>query len=153
MAAYASTNAQITALANGDATAAAAALDAGSQEIDEAFASGGYATPIDLSALASGDAKTRLTARLADACRAIAAYLLSSPSAGGGKKGASDKVEKDYKRIRAWLDKVAARQVTVPPLSLAAGSVGGLATGVQMVGDSDYPDTDALFDAASVLCP
>ena len=148
-AAYSETNATLTAMANGDSSTADSALAAGAAEIDEAFASGGYVTPLDLSALDAGYAKTRLVARLADVNRAIAAYILSSPATGLGKKGSSDKVEKDYKRARAWLDKVSAGEIAVPPLVQGGGgATGGMATGVQVVGDSTYPDTDKLLDRA-----
>lgn len=127
-------------------------LDAGAQEIDEAFAAAGYATPINTTALTalSSDAGDRLLARLANTNRAITVYRLSSPSQSTGKRGTSDRVEKDYENARAWLDKVAARAVLFPVLESISGGRVGSVTGLSVAGDAEtkWHPTDDEFALA-----
>lgn len=152
---YAASNAFLLSLAAQDAAEVLEALNAGAQEIDEAFASGGYNTPILLNLLPAGDATDRITAKLAMVNEAIAAYLLGSPANGTGRKGSSERVVKDYDNAILWLDRVATRETLIAVL-INNGFTTASGTGLQIVGDYEYDlseqigsdPSDNLFDVA-----
>lgn len=120
MAAYGAATSQLSELAGGDAARVDEALQAASQEIDDAFAGAGYLTPLDTSGLGA-DPKARLDAMLAVTCRQLAAWALSSKAT---KKGASDSVRLGQDDARRWLERVAERQVIFPGLPRGAAAVG-----------------------------
>lgn len=138
-------------LAGNSSTLVEEKLNSADQEIDDAFATGGYVTPLPISSITAGTAKDRLVARLATASKAIAAYLLSAPTE-GIKKGSSERVKKDADDARAWLKAVAARAIVVGVLDETAGAVAsGSYTGMSVVGDAEWAATPALVDAAQFL--
>lgn len=127
-------------------------LNSADQEIDEAFAAGGYTTPIPISAIATGEAKDRFLAKLATTSKAIAAYLLSAPAEGVGKKGSSERVKKDADDARAWLARIAEKKALVAVLDDTPGAVAsGNYTGCSVVGDARWDLTPALIDIANTV--
>lgn len=135
-------------LAGNSSTLVEEKLNAADQEIDEAFARGGYATPLPISSIAAGVAKDRLVSRLAGASKAIAAHLLSAPTE-GVKKGSSERVKKDADDARAWLKAVAEGSVTVGVLLETDGGYTGSETGMSVVGDATWALTPQLVDLSN----
>lgn len=148
--ASAASNPFLLELAGNSATLVEEKLNGADQEIDESFATGGYTTPIPVSSIASGVAKDRFTAKLAGASKAIAAYTLSAPAEGVGKKGSSERVKKDADDARAWLKQVATKAVVVAVLDETDGAVAaGSYTGCSVVGTAKWALTPELIDRAN----
>ena len=134
--AYASATPTLLKMAGNDQEHADRALAAGAERIDEAFAAGGYVTPLDIASLPEDpptalDAKTRITKQLEYADLSIAAWVLSSPV--DAKQGTPTKVKKDYDEIMKWLALIAEGKLKPPALSALGGSASG--TGMRIVGD------------------
>lgn len=140
MASYGAATQTLLSMAGGVTATVDEALASADQEIDEAFAAGGYSVPLDLASLPASDAKTRLVARLASASKNIAAWRLSSPAA--AKQGTPDWVRKNYENERLWLDRIAGRLIVI-------GILGGSAqSGLSIVGDVEWRATPEFFDFA-----
>jgi hypothetical protein len=138
--AYAEINSQLLAIAGNDRESVETALDAGAFDIDSAFQSGGYLTPIDLTEIADLTVRTRVTAKLAEVNRAKAAFQLSSGSS-RGRKGQSSVIAKDWSACNDWLKKVASRDVIIPGLPMAvdpSGLSGGGVTGFAVAGAASF---------------
>lgn len=149
---YGASTALLVALAGNDATLVTEKLNAADQEIDEAFATGGYTTPLPISSITAGAAKDRFVAKLLGVSKAIAAYLLSAPAEGTGRKGSSERVVQDAKDARDWLKRIASREVIVQVLDDTPGAVApGTYTGISAVGDADWALTPELVDLANTV--
>lgn len=140
-------NTYLLQLAGADSAVVAAALNSADEEIDEAFASGGYATPIPLSSIANATAAARLTAKLNTVSNAISGFLLSTPTNGTGKKGSPEKVAKDCTDARAWLARIAKGELIIQSLVDAGGLTAGV-TGLSVVGSHVWLADDTFFDLA-----
>jgi hypothetical protein len=117
------------------------ALDAGALDIDAAFSTAGYVTPLDLSPLTE-PALGRWTAKLALVNVALAARFLSGGT--GAIRGQAGGVELAYKDARDFLDRISEGRVTVPGLARVLGG-----TGLRVVGDATY-DQEAVDTAHKV---
>jgi hypothetical protein len=137
--AYAEPNQQLAALV-GDAglDQAVEALEAASFEIDSAFASAGYATPLDTDGITDETTQGRFVAKLSTVCQALAGGILGSmPTKNRAVPG---KVKKDRDIAKEWLAQVAKRRIEFPFLvRLKAG-------GVKTVGSSTWAATEACRD-------
>lgn len=147
MASYGSSNAYLLALAAGVSADVTEALAGADEEIDEAFATGGYATPVPLTAITDSDSKARLTAKLAWCSKVIAAYILSTPAESTGKRGSSERVAKDAADARAWLARIASGSLIIQGLVLATGGLVGSRTGMTVVGTNTWEVTAEFHDA------
>lgn len=149
---YGASTAFLLTLAGNDADLVTEKLNAADQEIDEAFATGGYVTPIPITAIDAGPAKDRLVSKLASVSKAIAGYLLSAPAEGTNRKGSSERVAKDAADARDWLKKIANRELIVGVLDDTSGAVAaGTYTGMSVVGDAEWALTPELIDLHNLV--
>lgn len=143
MAAYADTTDAILRFAGNNEAEALSALSAGAHDIDAALRSGGYSAPVDTSALTTTDG-VRLVAKLRDINLALAAGILSRGQ--GTRRGTPDKVRKDYKDARDWLDRVREGKELLTALVPVSGS-----SVLAIAGDHEWGHTADYLDLATVV--
>lgn len=149
---YGASTAFLLTLAGNDSALVEEKLNSADEEIDESFKTAGYSTPLPITSIAAGVAKDRFVSRLASASKAIAGYLLSAPAEGTGRKGSSERVTKDCEDARAWLKRIANKELVVGVLDGTDGAVGaGSYTGMSVVGSSTWSLTEELMDIANLV--